>query len=226
MRNTAFHLFLDCYCFLFIWSLIHELFLWILILIYQFSETQTGKGFLIFWLFDFLLVNIRILTNVYCFERGQSGTASGICTIWKIDFHLKIPLKFAVLLSVGWSMIIVSGSGYWLIFLTQFLYFDESHSKKLIFFFTFSLILTIFFQEVDPCLSCLDKNISRFLNRNVENFWVSQVGKQILFFVLESVSGIRCLFYPWIWDGSKIKIWIRDEHLGPYFRELRHNFMS
>ncbi len=147
---------------------------------------------------------------------GQSGTASGICTIWKIDFHLKIPLKFAVLLSVGWSMIIVSGSGYWL----------SSIRKKLIFFFTFSLILTIFFQEVDPCLLCLDKNISRFLNRNVENFWVSQVGKQIFFFVLEFVSGIRCLFYPWIWDGSKIKIWIRDEHPGPYFRELRHNFMS
>jgi hypothetical protein len=169
----------------------------------SFQRHRQGKAFFIFLLFDFLLVNIRILTNVYCFERGQSGTASGICTIWKIDFHLKIPLKFAVLLSVGWSMIIVSGSGYWLIFLTQFLYFDESHSKKLIFFFTFSLILTIFFQEVDPCLSCLDKNISRFLNRNVENFWVSQVGNRFSSLFWNPFLGSDAFFTPESGTGQK-----------------------
>jgi len=33
---------------------------------------------------------------------------------------------------------------------------------------------------------------------------------------------IRCLFDHWIRDGfKKIKIRIRDEHLGSYFRELR-----
>ncbi len=39
-----------------------------------------------------------------------------------------------------------------------------------------------------------------------------------------SGSGIRCLFDPWIRDGKKIKIRIRDEHPGSYFQELKTIF--
>jgi hypothetical protein len=169
MRNTAFHLFLDCYCF-FVYLEPHS---WTIFMdpdldLPVFRDTDRER-LLIFWLFDFLLVNIRILTKCLLFWKGTIRNC-----IWKFYnlenwFSSKITPEVCRSASVGWSMIIVSGSGYWLIFLTQFLYFDESHSKELIFFFTFSLILTIFFQEVDTCLLCLDKNISRFLNRNVEN---------------------------------------------------------
>jgi hypothetical protein len=41
-----------------------------------------------------------------------------------------------------------------------------------------------------------------------------------------SGSGIRCLIDPWIRDGYKIKIRIRDEHPGSYFRELRNSFFG
>jgi hypothetical protein len=45
-----------------------------------------------------------------------------------------------------------------------------------------------------------------------------------------SGSGIRCLFDPWIRDGKKSRsgsgIWIRDEHPGSYFRELRNNVLG
>jgi hypothetical protein len=39
---------------------------------------------------------------------------------------------------------------------------------------------------------------------------------------------VRCLFDPWICDPEwvKIKIRIRDEHPGTYFRELRNNFLG
>jgi hypothetical protein len=37
---------------------------------------------------------------------------------------------------------------------------------------------------------------------------------------------IRCLFDPWIRDGYKIRIRIRDEQPGSYFRELRNNFLG
>ncbi len=33
-------------------------------------------------------------------------------------------------------------------------------------------------------------------------------------------SGIRCLLDPWIWDPGWVKIRIRDEQHGSYFREL------
>jgi hypothetical protein len=41
-----------------------------------------------------------------------------------------------------------------------------------------------------------------------------------------SGSGIRCLFNPWIRDGLKIKIRIRDGHHGSYFREFGNNVSS
>ncbi len=41
-----------------------------------------------------------------------------------------------------------------------------------------------------------------------------------------SGSAIRCLFDPWIWDGYKIRIRIRDKQPGSYFRELRNNFLG
>jgi hypothetical protein len=37
-------------------------------------------------------------------------------------------------------------------------------------------------------------------------------------------SGIRCLFDPWIRDGYKIRIRIRDEHPGSYFQEIKTFF--
>ncbi len=42
-------------------------------------------------------------------------------------------------------------------------------------------------------------------------------------------SGIRCLFDPWIRDPGwvkKIRIRIRDERPGLYFRKLRNNFLD
>jgi hypothetical protein len=41
-------------------------------------------------------------------------------------------------------------------------------------------------------------------------------------------SGIRCLSDPWIRDQGwvKIKTWIRDEHPGSYFRELRKKLLG
>jgi hypothetical protein len=39
-------------------------------------------------------------------------------------------------------------------------------------------------------------------------------------------SGIRCLFYPGIRNGVKIKIRTRDEHPGSYFRVLGNNFLD
>ncbi len=41
-----------------------------------------------------------------------------------------------------------------------------------------------------------------------------------------SGSGIRCLFDPWIRDGEKVSIWIRDEQPGSYFIELRNHFFG
>jgi hypothetical protein len=33
---------------------------------------------------------------------------------------------------------------------------------------------------------------------------------------------MRCLFDPWIQDPGWLKVWIRDEQPGSYFRELRN----
>jgi hypothetical protein len=41
-----------------------------------------------------------------------------------------------------------------------------------------------------------------------------------------SGSGIGCLFDPWIRDGLKIRIRIRDEEPGSYFRELTNNILG
>jgi hypothetical protein len=41
-----------------------------------------------------------------------------------------------------------------------------------------------------------------------------------------SASGIQCFIEPWIRDGKKIKIWIREEHPGSYFRELKNSFFG
>jgi hypothetical protein len=53
-------------------------------------------------------------------------------------------------------------------------------------------------------------------NMNFFNFFI---------FISGSGSGIRCLFDPWIRDPGwlKIKIRIKDDHPGSYFRELRNN---
>jgi hypothetical protein len=43
-----------------------------------------------------------------------------------------------------------------------------------------------------------------------------------------SGSGIRCPFDPWIRNPGwvKVRIWIRDEQPGSYFRELRNHFLG
>jgi hypothetical protein len=38
--------------------------------------------------------------------------------------------------------------------------------------------------------------------------------------------GIRCLFDPWVRDGQKIRIRIRDEQPGSYFRVLKNNIFK
>jgi hypothetical protein len=41
-----------------------------------------------------------------------------------------------------------------------------------------------------------------------------------------SGSGIRCLFGPWIRDGWKVRIRIRDEQSGSYLLELGNHFLG
>jgi hypothetical protein len=42
----------------------------------------------------------------------------------------------------------------------------------------------------------------------------------------DSVLWIRCLLDPWIRDGQKVRIWIRDEQPVSYFLELRSHFFG
>jgi hypothetical protein len=62
----------------------------------------------------------------------------------------------------------------------------------------------------------------------VDNYFfaVAEEGTVVRWYIqcCGSASGIRCFFASRIQDGKKIKIHIRDEHPGSYFRELKNCF--
>ncbi len=50
----------------------------------------------------------------------------------------------------------------------------------------------------------------------------------LVYSVAEPDPGSGAFLTPWIWHpgGTKIKIWIQDEHPESYFRELRNNILG